>query len=208
MNKLFKMNSLLIKKSILRNKSFGFTIVELIIVVGMISIFSGLMLPSFLNWIRTEQVNSYTRELREYLRVVRLDARRWGSICNVNTNSISYNSVPNDKNYYGYDVSCSGQSRTINSLAPAINNSIFQVTNLDFRITPNGRISSDGSVVIVIGSRYFNAGVKLLNCLIVKSPTGHIVKGKFTDEEWISDQMPVSQIDQNNILTPNKCEAS
>ncbi len=202
------MNSLLIKKSILRNKSFGFTIVELIIVVGMISIFSGLMLPSFLNWIRTEQVNSYTRELREYLRVVRLDARRWGSICNVNTNSISYNSVPNDKNYYGYDVSCSGQSRTIHSLAPAINNSIFQVTNLDFRITPNGRISSDGSVVIVIGSRYFNAGVKLLNCLIVKSPTGHIVKGKFTDEEWISDQMPVSQIDQNNILTPNKCEAS
>ena len=202
------MNSLLIKKSILRNKSFGFTIVELIIVVGMISIFSGLMLPSFLNWIRTEQVNSYTRELREYLRVVRLDARRWGSICNINTNSISYNSVPNDKNYYGYDVSCSGQSRTINSLAPAINNSIFQVTNLDFRITPNGRISSDGSVVIVIGSRYFNAGVKLLNCLIVKSPTGHIVKGKFTDEEWILDQMPVSQIDQNNILTPNKCEAS
>ena len=202
------MNSLLIKKSILRNKSFGFTIVELIIVVGMISIFSGLMLPSFLNWIRTEQINSYTRELREYLRVVRLDARRWGSICNVNTNSISYNSVPNDKNYYGYDVSCSGQPRTINSLAPAINNSIFQVTNLDFRITPNGRISSDGSVVIVIGSRYFNAGVKLLNCLIIKSPTGHIVKGKFTDEELISDQMPVSQIDQNNILTPNKCEAS
>ena len=166
------------------------------------------MLPSFLNWIRTEQVNSYTRELREYFRVVRLDARRWGSICNVNANSISHNSVPNDKNYYGYSVSCSGQSRTINSLAPAINNSIFQVTNLDFRITPNGRISSDGSVVIVIGSRYFNSGAKLLNCLVIKSPTGHIVKGKFTDNGWISAQMPVSQIDQNNILSPNKCEAS
>ena len=176
------MNSLLSKKSFIRSKSFGFTIVELIIVVGMISIFSGLMLPSFLNWIRAEQVNSYTRELREYFRVVRLDARRWGSICNVNANSISYNGVPNDKNYYGYDVSCSGESRTINSLAPAINNSIFQVTNLDFRITPNGRISSDGSVVIVIGSRYFNAGVKLLNCLVIKSPTGHIVKGKFKDK--------------------------
>jgi type II secretory pathway pseudopilin PulG len=174
----------------------------------MISIFSGLMLPSFLNWIRTEKVNSYTRELREYFRVVRLDARRWGSICNINTKSISYNSVPNDKNYYGYDVSCSGGSRTINSLAPAINNSIFQVTNLDFRITPNGRISSDGAVVIVIGSRYFNAGAKLLNCLVIKSPTGHIVKGKFSDKEWISGKMPVSQIDKNNILTPNKCEAS
>ena len=114
----------------------------------------------------------------------------------------------NGKNYYGYDVSCSGQPRTINSLAPAINNSILQDTNLDFRITANVIISSDGSVVIVIGSRYFNSGAKLLNCLVIKSPTGHIVKGKFTDEEWISDQMPVSQIDQNNILTPNKCEIS
>ena len=55
----------------------GFTLVELIIVVGMISTFSGLVLPSFLNWIRAEKVNSYTRELREYFRVVRLDARRW-----------------------------------------------------------------------------------------------------------------------------------
>ena len=125
----------------IKNDNAGFTFVELIITVGMMSVLSGVIFPSFLNWIRVEKVNSYTRELREYLRVVRLDARRWGSICNVNTNSISYNSVPNDKNYYGYNVSCSGESRTINSLAPAINNSIFQVTNLDFRITPNGRIS-------------------------------------------------------------------
>ena len=93
-------------------------------------------------------------------------------------------------------------------MAPAINNSIFQVTNLDFRITPNGRISSESSVVIVIGSKYFNSGAKLLNCLVIKSPTGHLVKGKFTDNEWITAQMPVSQIDQNNILTPNKCKAS
>ena len=202
------MNSLISNNPLLTRKSFGFTIVELIIAVGIVSIFSGLMLPSFLNWIRSEQINSYTRELREYLRVVRLDARRWGSICNINTNLISYNSVPNDKNYYGFNVSCSGQSRTINSLAPSINNSIFQVTNFDFRITPNGRISSDGSVVIVIGSRYFNAGVKMLNCLVIKSPTGHIIKGKFLDNEWISSQMPVSQIDQNNILNPNKCKTS
>ena len=27
-----------------------------------------LILPSFLNWIRTEKVNSYTRELKEYFR--------------------------------------------------------------------------------------------------------------------------------------------
>ena len=96
----------------MRSKSFGFTIVELIIVVGMISIFSGLMLPSFLNWIRSEQINSYTRELREYLRVVRLDARRWGSICNVNTNFTDINNNADLKkivsNNFEYVINLSG----------------------------------------------------------------------------------------------------
>ena len=191
-----------------KNNSSGFTIVELIIVVGMISIFSGLALPSFLNWIRIEKVNSYTRELREYFRVVRLNARRWGSICDVNTNIISYNGVSKDKNYYGYSVSCRNNSIGINSLAPPINNSIFQITNRNFRFTPNGRVSSDGSIVIVIGSRYFNTGARILNCLVIKSPTGHILKGKFNQNDWISNQMSVSQIDLRNILSPGKCKTS
>tara|TARA_B100000614_G_C14506703_1_gene476863 strand:- start:746 stop:1339 length:594 start_codon:yes stop_codon:yes gene_type:complete len=189
-----------------KNNSSGFTIVELIIVVGMISIFSGIALPSFLNWIRVEKVNSYTRELREYFRVVRLNARRWGTSCDINTNIISYNGVPNDKNYYGFSVLCRDNSQSINSLAPAINNSIFQVSNQNFRITPNGRVSSESSIVIVIGSSYFNSGPRMLNCLVIKSPTGHILKGKFSQTEWISNQMAVSQIDLNNILSPEKCK--
>ena len=191
-----------------KNNSSGFTIVELIIVVGMISIFSGLALPSFLNWIRIEKVNSYTRELREYFRVVRLNARRWGSICDVNTNIITYNGVPNDKNYFGYSVTCRNNSIGINSLAPPINNSIFQISNKNFRFTPNGRVSSDGSIVIVIGSKYFNTGARMLNCLLIKSPTGHILKGKFSENDWISNQMSVSQIDLRNILSPEKCKTS
>ena len=189
-----------------KNNSSGFTIVELIIVVGMISIFSGIALPSFLNWIRVEKVNSYTRELREYFRVVRLNARRWGTSCDINTNIISYNGVPNDRNYYGFSVLCRDNSQSINSLAPAINNSIFQVSNQNFRITPNGRVSSESSIVIVIGSSYFNSGARMLNCLVVKSPTGHILKGNFSQTEWISNQMAVSQIDLNNILSPEKCK--
>tara|TARA_Y100000589_G_scaffold193898_1_gene183416 strand:- start:468 stop:1061 length:594 start_codon:yes stop_codon:yes gene_type:complete len=189
-----------------KNISSGFTIVELIIVVGMISIFSGIALPSFLNWIRIEKVNSYTRELREYFRVVRLNARRWGTSCDINTNIISYDGVPNDRNYYGFSVSCRDNSQSINSLAPAINNSIFQISNQNFRITPNGRVSSESSIVIVIGSRYFNSGARMLNCLVIKSPTGHILKGKFSQNEWISNQMAVSQIDLNNILSTDKCK--
>ena len=191
-----------------KNNSLGFTIVELIIVVGMISILSGLALPSFLNWIRIEKVNSYTRELREYFRVVRLNARRWGSICDIKTNIIPYNGVQNDKNYYGFSVSCRNNSIGINSLAPPINNSIFQISSNNIRFTPNGRVSSDGSIVIVIGSKYFNTGARMLNCLVIKSPTGHILKGKFSQNDWISNQMPVSQIDLTNILSPDKCKTS
>ena len=57
------------------NYSSGFTLVELIIVVGMMSTLSGLLLPSFLNWIRVEKVNSYTRELREYFNINVLKVR-------------------------------------------------------------------------------------------------------------------------------------
>ena len=192
----------------IKNDFTGFTLVEIIIAIGMSSLLTGLMLPSFLNLIRTEKVNSYTRELKEFFRVVKLDSRRWGTSCQVNINSISHNGVANDKNYYGYEVTCSESPTSIENLAPAINNSIFQVVNKEFLITPNGRISSDQSIVIVIGSKFHTSGVKILNCLVIQSPTGHIVKGKFLRNDWISNNMNVSQKDNNNILSPEKCKFS
>jgi hypothetical protein len=80
--------------------------------------------------------------------------------------------------------------------------------NQDFLITPNGRISSDKAIIIVIGSKYHMSGSKILNCLIIKSPTGHIVKGKFLENNWIINKMKVSSLDQNNILSPEKCMSS
>ena len=203
MNFLKKIN--LIKKN---NLNLGFTLIELIIVIGMISTLSGIILPSFINWIRTEKVNAYTRELREYFRIVRLEARRWGASCQINLNRFNYNGVPLGKDYYGYEISCGRGDSKINTLAPAVNNSIFQVMNKNFLITPNGRISSDESIVIVIGSRYYSAGTKILNCLVIQTPTGHISKGKFKENSWITDRMQVSQIDENNILNESECESS
>ena len=46
----------------------------------------------------------------------------------------------------------------------------------------------------------------MLNCLVIQSPTGHIVKGKFVEDNWITNNMEVSQKDSNNILTKDKCE--
>lgn len=199
---MFKKN----KKNIHNNS--GYTLVELIIVVGMISTFSGLILPNFINWIKNEKVNSYTRELREYFRVIKLDARRWGTSCLVNVNNISHNGLEKDKNYNGFQVTCNDGSKTINSLAPSISNSIFQVVSKNFLITPNGRISSKNSIIIVIGSNQQNEAPKILNCLVIQSPTGHVIKGKFTDKSWLENKMEVSKIDQNNILSRSKCQVS
>ena len=193
------------EKPSINNNFEGFTLVEIIIAVGIFSMLSGLMLPSFLNWIRVEKVNSYTRELREYFRVIKLDARRWGSSCLIKINEIDHNGVSNDKNYYGYKVNCKDNPTTVN-LAPPINNSIFQVVNKDFLITPNGRISSNNAIVIVIGSQYHKAGAKILNCLVIQSPTGHTLKGKFLQSNWITNNMKVSDKDNNNFLSPEKCK--
>ena len=78
----------------------------------------------------------------------------------------------------------------------------------EFRITPNGRISSDQPVVIVIGSKHYDVGAKILNCLIIQTPTGHVNKGKFSENNWLKDDMEVSNIDMNNVLKPENCKLS
>ncbi len=205
------------KYSTIKNKnSSGFSLVELVIIVGIISTLSGLALPSFLNWVRTERVNAYTREVKEYFRIVRLEARRWGTSCFININPIDFNSLSRGEEANGYSVSCEysinenssqNSQSMIGSLVPKINNSVFQVINQNFQVTPNGRISSDKSIVVVIGSRYNRNGPKKLNCLVLKSPTGHISQGHFSLNNWIPNNMSTSQIYEDNILNPSNCNS-
>ena len=198
-------------------KKSGYSLVELVIIVGMISTLSGIVLPSFLGWVRAERVNAYTREIKEYFRTVRLEARRWGASCFVNVNSIDINSLPSNKDYFGFSVNCKYSNEpnssldspsTIDRLIPAMNNSVFQVVNKNFQVTPNGRISSDESIVIIIGSRFQHDDSKMLNCLVIKSPTGHIIKGKYLPYYLKSDNMKVSQISEDNLLIPSNCISS
>ncbi len=186
----------------------GFSLVEMIIVVGIISTISGLTLPTFLNWVRSEKVNSYTRELKEYLRVVRLEARRWGTSCDIKINEIDHNGISSQKSAFGFEIICDNENSTISSLIPALNNSIFQIVNTNFKITPNGRLSSNKPVVIVMGSQFFNSGSKILNCLLIQTPTGHIIKGKYQEKGWIGRKIAVSQIDKNNKINSTNCKIS
>ncbi len=195
----------------------GFSLLELLVVISFLSITSSLVIPSSLAWLRAEKVNAYTRELSEFFRLVRLEARRWGSSCFINSNNFDYESIPDDKKYVGFVVNCKYSSASIDDskknvgriqeLVPALNNSLFQVVNSNFQVTPNGRISASKPVVIVIGSKYHKTRPRILNCITVSIPTGQIKKGKFNSNSWLLDNMPVSQLSNNSILTPERCES-
>ena len=194
----------------------GFSLLELVVSISIISITSLLVIPFSLNWLRTEKVNSYTRQLSEFFRLVRLEARRWGASCFIYTNSFDYESIRDDKKYMGFVVNCKYTSTPYDSskinvgriqeLVPALNNSFFQVVNNNFQVTPNGRISASKPIVVVIGSKYHKTRPKILNCITINIPTGLIKKGKFNTYSWLSDNMPVSQLSSNEILSPERCE--
>ena len=204
----------LLNKNIRNSK--GFSLLELVVSISIISITSSLVIPYSLSWLRKEKVNAYTRELSEFFRLIRLEARRWGSSCFIYTNSFDYESIRDDKKYMGFEVNCKYTSKSndiskinvgrIQELAPALNNSFFQVVNNNFQVTPNGRISASKPIVIVVGSKYHKTRPKILNCITINIPTGQIKKGKFNTNSWLMDNMPVSQLSSNEILTPERCE--
>ena len=204
-----------LKKNKIKNCD-GFSLLELVVAISIISITSSFVIPFSLSWLRTEKVNAYTRELSEFFRLVRLEARRWGSSCFIYTNNFDYESIRDDKKYMGFVVNCKYTSTPYDSskknigriqeLAPALNNSFFQVVNNNFQVTPNGRISASKPIVIVIGSKYHKTRPKILNCITINIPTGQIKKGKFNSSFWLLDNMPISQLSDNSILIPERCE--
>ncbi len=203
------------------NSKEGFTIIELIVVIFLISFFSALGVPSILNWKRNQNVNAYSRELSEFIRLVRKDSRRWGASCDLKVKQLSFNAegkgfvVQCDYgNALKTNINCerdiylsklnSNKECRLNYLVPSINkkNNIFQVVSDSFSTTPNGRISNDDSIIIVVGSIFYNQGSKQLNCLKVTSPSGHVKQGKFS-RIIVSNNIYRSQID--NRIDKRQC---
>ena len=203
------------RMNFIKNES-GFSLLELVVCISIISIISSFVIPFSLSWLRTEKVNAYTRELSEFLRLMKIEARRWNSSCFLYTKNVDHESILDDKKYVGFEVNCKYTSvpyddlkskiGKIQELVPALNNSFFQVVNNNFQVTPNGRISASKPVVIVIGSKYHKTRPKILNCITISIPMGNVEKGKFNSSFWLEDKMPVSQLSNNSILVPERCE--
>ena len=199
----------------------GFTIIELIVVIFLAGFLSALSIPSVLNWKRSQDVNAYTRELSQFIRLVRKDSRRWGATCDLKVKQLINSSEGN-----GFFIQCdygksvktnfnceqdislsklnSQKECRLNYLIPSINkkNNIFQIVSDNITTTPNGRISNDDSITIIIGSVFYNQGAKQLNCLLVQSPSGQVKQGKYSTI-LVSNNMYRSRLD--NRINKSNC---
>ena len=167
------------------SKEFGFTIVELIIVISIIGILASLSVPSLLRWIYNEKQNSYLRELTGFIELMRKEARRWNGSCSL---SPKRSSVNGSSIQPLFTVACKGMNNSqkinISRSIPLADKLIFQQVSSSFNVTPKGHISlsntasNNSSVVMVIGGRYaMQSSLIRPKCILIESPTGIIRSG-------------------------------
>ncbi len=190
-------------------KESGFTLADMIMTVAIASIVLTLSVPTLVNWIRTEEINSYTRKISEYIRLIRRDSRRWSTTCEINIKMLSF-----AQEGTGFNVDCNyvrnldknknctrienkvDKDCRLDYVMPTLNKNVFQIVNRSFSTTPNGSISGEKSVMIIIGSRNYPYDSKLLNCLLIKAPSGLIIKGKYTTNLALSKNISGSSLSQ------------
>jgi type IV fimbrial biogenesis protein FimT len=72
-------------------QSFGFTVIELLIVLAIISILSAISIPSVVKWRQNHQLNSATRGIQSMIQRLRIQAMKEKSSV-----SIIFNAATND----------------------------------------------------------------------------------------------------------------
>ena len=169
------------------SKEYGFTIVELIIVISIIGVLASLSVPSSLKWIYKEKQNAYLRELTGFIELMRKEARRWNGSCSLSPKTISVNGSIVQPLFV---VSCKGmnnnQKNNISRNIPLAGKHIFQEVSSSFNVTPKGHISLSNSssnissVVMVIGGRHLMQPSQVRpKCILIESPSGIIRSGIF-----------------------------
>ena len=129
----------IIFKGLVSKDKEAFTVIELLVVVALMAILASLSVPSLLRWIYNERINSYIRELQEFIPLTIREARRWGGTCTIKPN---LNWHP-DLNPAGLLVDCKGirnVSKNTIQKGPNISKHIFQEMSGDLKITPKGQV--------------------------------------------------------------------
>lgn len=163
----------------------GFSLIELMVVVIIVGILSGLAIPSFQrNW-QQERLKAATREAASWLEDVRLRAVQQSQICvieiidstatlqpSTNTNSCINirtldlrNIVQNSEQL----VLCSQASLTPSNVECSSNSS--QTTPTEITITPRGTVSQGGLIKLHFSQTIPN------RCIAITQPLGMVRQG-------------------------------
>lgn len=116
----------------------GFTVMELIVVIGMAMLLMGIALPNYLSWLPTLRLSSAARQVAADLRVARMRA-----IAQNASNTVTF--TPSNGTYI---FTLGSDSRDIDELYPGI--SITTASNPTF--SPRGTANAPATVTLSNGS--------------------------------------------------------
>ena len=197
----------IIFKGLVSKDKEAFTVIELLVVVALMAILASLSVPSLLRWIYNERINSYIRELQEFITLTIREARRWGGTCTIKPNLNWHSEIRPS----GLTVDCKGignsNKRTIQK-GPNITKHIFQEVSGDLKITPKGQLFISNStaninkIVFMVGGRN-NSGTNKPKCIMFEQPVGLHKVGSYNINYNFYSSRNASRY--NNSLSESNC---
>jgi len=195
-------------------KNSGFSLIELLFVVSVISVIGSISLPSVQNFINKYKKDSYINELVSFLELAKRETRRYGMSCKI---LINEEMKIDDKSKEAFEVSCSGNNdytKKVYLMVPKLDVNLIQKVSGEINITPRGQIfssvnnNSDSTFTVVFVSlkgNYFRDQINP-SCIVINQPSGVISTGKYE----ISSQSFELDIknEYSNILDESRCQTN
>ena len=164
----------------------GFTLIELILTICILSFFGTISLPSFKNLINQFKKDAYTNELVSFIELAKRESRRYGMTCKIKLN----NDNTNNEYKEGFIIKCFGSNdytKKIYSMVPKLSKDLIQGVSNEINITPKGQIinpnenSNKNFTIIIIGlkERLNRNFIIQPSCIIINEPSGVISTGKY-----------------------------
>tara|TARA_Y100001968_G_scaffold42160_1_gene32171 strand:- start:1147 stop:1728 length:582 start_codon:yes stop_codon:yes gene_type:complete len=160
---------------------FGFTIPEIIMVLFISVFLISISAPYAINWLRRQRTIVYANEMSEFMLLIKSEARRWGSSCEVKV-------IENERNYYpsSLKVNCESDSKDFSNIhlaQPKIPINTFQFLNRKFIVNPRGDIIGKSKVIFLFGYNTNDKKViESMPCIKINVPSQHIHIGSYFNE--------------------------
>ena len=195
-------------------KNSGFSLIELLFVVSVISVIGSISLPSVQNFINKYKKDSYINELVSFLELAKRETRRYGMSCKI---LINEEMNLDDKSKEAFEVSCSGNNdytKKVYLMVPKLDVNLIQKVSGEINITPRGQIfSSDDNnsdytftVVFVSLKGDYSRNQIQPSCIVINQPSGVISTGNY---EILSQYFNFDiKNEYSNILDESRCQTN